>query len=344
MPGQAWFKGIFRYLGALLFVVCAFGVRTSLDPLLGGTRFVYSVFYLTVVLAAYFCGPGPALVASAASALLAYWAFAPPAFALKINVEALTGMGFFTLTSLVDIYFINGMTVALAQYRREHQRAEVLAEGNASMFKEFSERTTHHLQLVAALLQSRAGDSVDALYRSALAEASLRTMAISRAHRALAEGGMAPVDFTAFARQLMGASLGAAGMSDKDIEISGVAISLPPERATSTAVILLEWVRAMLHHPRRERGAPIRLHIMTDERFHRLRLAAPLPDSEPGGGLMMDDVSSRIVEAAVDQIQGRCTQYRDLSNAVIELSLPIDPPAIADSAALISEPPSSLLH
>ena len=70
-------------------------------------------------------------------------------------------------------------------------------------------------------------------------------------------------------------------------------------------------------------------------RDHRLRLAARLPDSEPHGDLMMDDISQGIVDAAIDQIQGRCSQYRDATGAVFELSLPINPTAIATIRRLI---------
>ncbi len=344
MPGQSLLQGRFRYVAALLFVACAFGARVGFDSLFGNTTFVYSIFYLAVVLAAYFCEAGAAICASAVSAVLAYWAFSAPTFAFKINPEGLTGMGFFALTSAIDIFFINAMKQALEQYSREHRRAETLAEGNAVMFKEFSERTTHHLQLVAALLQSRADNGVDEAYRHALTEASRRTMAISRAHRALIDDGTALIDFTPFARQLMRASMDAVGLPEREVEILGDAVGMTSERATSIAIVLLESVRALLRCRDRASAEPVRLHLTSDPLFYRLRLTAALPVRGAQDEPLMDDMSHRVANAAIEHIQGRFSFYRGDGCAVFELSVPQNPVPFVDVPLALVGTPSSLLH
>ncbi|KRB82826.1 hypothetical protein ASE00_12465 [Sphingomonas sp. Root710] len=323
---------------ALSLVGAGFATRSALDPVFRHNSFVFSIFYLTVVLAAFFCGSGPAIVASILSALLAYWAFADPVYSMKLNVEALTGMAFFALTCAIDIYFIMGMQRAVQKYRLEHLRAEGLAEGNAILFKELNERTTHHLQLVSALLQARAGEGGDAVYRTALAEASRRTMGIVRAHRAIADEAIAPIDFAGFARQLIQASIETSGQRARPVTISGDRVMFGAEQATSTGVILLEWLGAVAASPPRDMLAPIDLRIDSDELCCTMTLTAQMGHVASG----IDDISRQLMNAAVEQMNGRFSWHSEGANVTFSLSVPLAPP-VGDLATPI-DPPSTLLH
>jgi len=235
MPGNARLKVSNRYLTAILLVVLAFCTREAMVPLLGETRVAFSTFYLAVVLSAYFCGVGPATCASILSAAVAYWAFVSPAYAPKFDVDSLTSMAFFGLTSAVDIYFITGMRRALNEYRLERTRAERLAQGNADLFREFNERATTHLQLVAALLHLRSREGLDAAYSNALADASRRTLMISRVHRSLNHGAVPLTDFSGFTRQLLAAFVEAADHHDIRVIVSGDEIMLRFRKSGETA-------------------------------------------------------------------------------------------------------------
>jgi two-component sensor histidine kinase len=341
MPGQGWFQGYWRYLAATACVAMAFGIRVSLDPMFGHVSFVFSVFYLTVVLTAYFAGAGPAIFASFASAAIAYWAFVSPPFAFKVHPEALTSMAFFMLTSAVDIYFITGMTRALQEYRIQKLRAEQLADDHAALFREYNERTTHHLQLVAALLQLRAGDGADPGWSDALTEASRRTMLIARAHRNMHAGSAAMIDLSAFAGQLLTADLSASGAPDLSIEISGDAIRVSPEQATSIAIILLEWFRFVLHHQIRDATRRIRLELKADGDGYCIALSSPsaaISERQPA-----DALSRQIIQASADQLHGHARPVPVIEGLSFELVVPVLPEA-DPIVAIAMVPTTSTVH
>lgn len=342
MPGQNWFQGYWRYLAAAGFVGSAFVGRIALDPMYGHVSFVFSIFYLAVVLAAYFAGTGPAIFASFASATIAYWAFAKPAFAFKVNPEALTSMSFFMLTSAVDIYFITGMSRAMQEYRAQKLRAEQLADEHADLFREFNERTTNHLQLVAALLQLRAGDGADAGWSDALAEASRRTMLIARAHRNMHASSVAIVDLPAFAGQLLTAGLAASGDPDISFEISGDAIHVPPEQATSIAIILLEWFRFIMHHQASQSGRRIRLDLSANADGYSVALASP--SALMGERQPVDMLSRQIIQASADQLQGHARPVPVSQGLSFELVVPVLPVADTIITTAATAPATSTLH
>lgn len=341
MPGQGWIQGYWRYLAAAGCVVLAFAVRIALIPIFGPVSFVFPIFYLAVVVAAYFTGVGPAIMTSLASAALAHWTFAKPAFAFKLTPEAATSMGFFMLTSTVDIYFISGMTRALHEYRAQKLRAEQLADSNAELFREFSERTTNHLQLVAALLQLRAGDGADASWSDALTEASRRTMLIARAHRDMHEGGAKPVDLSAFAGQLLSAGLAASDDPALAIEIAGDTISLPPEQATSIAIILLEWFRFVLRHQIPGGARRVRLELTANGNGYCVALSSP--SAIMGEKLPGDALSRQIVQASADQLHGYARPVPTIDGLAFELVIPTLGDADPIIAATIA-PATSTVH
>ncbi|SDD42604.1 Two-component sensor histidine kinase, contains HisKA and HATPase domains [Sphingomonas sp. YR710] len=341
MPGQGWFQGYWRYVAAAGCVAMAFAIRVSLDPMFGHVSFVFSVFYLAVVLTAYFAGAGPAIFTSIASAAIAYWAFVSPPFAFKVDPEALTSMAFFMLTSAVDIYFITGMTRALHEYRIQKLRAEQLADDHAALFREYNERTTHHLQLVSALLQLRAGEGADAGWSDALTEASRRTMLIARAHRNMHAGSVSMIDLSVFAGQLLTADLSASGDPDLSIEISGDAIRVSPEQATSIAIILLEWFRFVLHRQTGDATRRIRLELKADSRGYCIALSSPsavIGERQPA-----DTLSRQIIQASADQLHGHARPVPAMEGLCFELVVPVLPETDPIIAAAIV-PTTSTLH
>lgn len=344
MPGQGWLKGYRRYLAALFCVALAFGARVALDPLIGDTRLVFPAFYLAVVFSAYFAGVGPAVCATILSAGLAYWAFVDPAYEMKVVPEALTSMGFFALTSAVDIYFINGMRRALQEYRVERMRAEQLAQGNADLFREFNERTTTHLQLVAALLHARARDGLDATYSNALADASRRTLMISRMHRNLNHGEVPLTDFSGFARQLLAACVEASSHRDIRVSVSGDDILLPAEQATSMATILFECFRFALRHQPAEGTGRIDVHLSAGDMAYRLRLSSSTARAPAGMTLLGDELTRQAIDAMTDHLQGHFASVPVRDGMMFELSVPTGTAKPQQPPIDMPEPVSRMLH
>jgi two-component sensor histidine kinase len=302
------------YLLALTLVLLGWGARAALGPVLGFDH-SYTVFYPGVILAAYFLGARPAALTAVLSAACGYWFFAHPVQAWKADPSGLTTLAFFALTSSVSVYFITGMGRALKALAAERVRAEALAHSHATLFQELNERVTNHLQLVAALLQVQARDEGDPALSLALAEASTRTLLISRVHRNLAGDDHRALDFDAFARQLVEVTLAARGNPPVRVDLQRGGLLLPPDQATSVAIVLLECLNARLDD---DSPAALRIRLAGDDRELVLEIA------ESGGGFErpVADPFGPIVEAMVEQLGGRFTVRLEPEGPVRALTFP----------------------
>lgn len=108
-----------RYGVALIAIVCAVGLRIWLDPALAGGG--YAFLFIAVIVAAWYGGLGPALVALTLSVLTSAWLFsAPPSAFPEPLPRALIGLAVFFLMGII--------TAALSESMRKAQRrAEALA-------------------------------------------------------------------------------------------------------------------------------------------------------------------------------------------------------------------------
>ncbi|HEX5377655.1 MAG TPA: DUF4118 domain-containing protein [Phenylobacterium sp.] len=97
-----------RYVWAVTLVAAAFLARFILQPLFGPTH-IYTAFYPVVLIAAYGLGARPAILATALSAAIAYWCFAPPPFDWKLDAESGAGLAVFVGVSTVAIYLVTGL-------------------------------------------------------------------------------------------------------------------------------------------------------------------------------------------------------------------------------------------
>lgn len=306
-----------RMLFAAGAIGLAFLIRYLLDPLFGPDRFVFSSFYLAVVVIAFVAGVVPALVASVVVAPIAYWAFAEPSFAWGTNQGALAAIYFYTLTTAMNILFIALLKRVLAENHQRRIAAEQQAEGHAALFREFNQRSAQHLQLVAALLDALASDDRDGRYAHVVADTSSKTLAIARLHRALDSGGAAETDITAFARHMLLASVESGARQPVAIEVAGDALLLPAEQATSVAVILLEYLRALL-----DAGAA-RIALAIDAPGRTLTLSA---QGAGGGALavgLADPFARDVVKAALQQLSGALVDGERARGAALRLSLPL---------------------
>jgi len=304
MPGQSWLRGR-RYVAAVLAVAVAFVARLWMRSVLGDA-FVFGVFYPAVILVAYFAGRGPAILAAVLSAAVGYWAFAAPAFAVGFNAYASKSMAFFALNAAVNIYFITGMTKAMNEARLQRQRSDMLAEGHADLFREFNERTTNHLQLVSALLQTQAAEEPGEGASGVLAEASKRSLMISQVHRSLQDERDRTTNFVVFARQLISSCLHAAGDPPILIEVAEQDVNLPADQAAALAGVVFEWLRVILMQSAAQQGGVFRLALAREDDGFRLSLRGRWDQDEWGRSAApsMRPLDSNIVGALVDQLGG----------------------------------------
>lgn len=324
-----------RYGASLALVGLGFAARLALAPLFGDSH-TFTVFYPVVILAAYFFGAGPAILSAGVSAGLAYWFFAAPAQAWKWDVANLTTTLLFAFTATVSIYFITGMARALDLLAAARARAEALARSHAELFGELNERVTNHLQLVAALLQLQARDEADQSLSTALAEASARTILISRVHRAVAGEADKTLDFDVFARQLLDATLAARGHPPVRVEIEEQGVRLPLDQATSVAIVLLECFNARLQQ---NTPALMRVRLRETDREATLEVAESRPRGEDLPEL---DLKRQSIEAMVEQLGGRFSHRSDDDGALSALVFPR--PGAVPTAALAGAVPAPTLH
>jgi two-component sensor histidine kinase len=312
-----------RYAAAAACVCVSLIARILLHPLFHDYM-AFTTFYPSIVLAAYFAGAGPAIFSAVLSAALGYLVFAAPHFPFRMNAQAIASLGFFSFTSSVEIYFITGMTRAVNDLRMERTRAQILAEGHANLFREFNERATNHLQLVAALLQVQARDEYDQDYSSALSEASKRSLLISQVHRSLYGEPQRRTDFAAFARQLLASSLTAAGGPPLTVEVEDQGIALPPDQATSLAVVLFECFRNVLARRHALRIEAFNVALKDEGDVYRLRLSIRSRDASMRGvqAPIEQGLPHQVVHAVTEQLKGAFSSLSGLEGPVYELVFP----------------------
>ena len=304
------------YIAALGLAMVGFSARYALQPVFGANH-AYTAFYPVVLVAAYAFGARPAILAATVSAVLGYWCFAAPIRMVKLDPDSLTSLGFFALTSSTTIFLMQSLAKAVAATREAQGRAEQLAQAHASLFSELNERVTNHLQLVAALLQLQARDEPDAAARKALGEAAARTMLISKTHRSIAgEAGGELLDFDAFARQLLDATLSARANPPVRIEFEQGGLWLSSEQATSVAIVLLECLNARLSS---DDPGVLRIGLRADRGVGSLRITEierPLDPLSPAG--------PSLIEAMVEQLRGRFSSRSAAEGRVSELTFPLE--------------------
>jgi two-component sensor histidine kinase len=323
------------YAAAVGLVCAAFIVRWAIHPSFGYTH-AYSAFVPMILITAYLFGARPALLAAILSFGLGFTFFASPAPWFGPNVRTLASLGMFVMTVGVAIYFITGMGRALRDLAAERARAQALADSHAELFRELNERVTNHLQLVAAVLQLQARTEQNRAVSSALAEASCRTLEISKVHRSLTSDQNEALDFQTFAAQLLKNTLEARGQSTSGIVLDAAGVRLTPDQATSVGLVLLECLNSRL------RGAgdgSIRIHMRGDDKEVRLEVCRSLDSAEP----YIRPASPYLVTAMVEQLSGRFTERSDAEGATLELVFPRTPtPQPTPASPYLNSAPTTL--
>lgn len=306
-------KTIAPYAAAIGLVLAAFIVRWAIHPSFGYSH-AYSAFAPMILITAYMFGARPALLAAVMSFGLGFTFFASPAPWFGLNVRTLASLGMFAMTIGVGIYFITGMGRALRELAVERSRVQGLADSHAELFRELNERVTNHLQLVAAVLQLQARTEHNRAVSSALAEASGRTLEISKVHRSLTSDQNEPLDFQTFAAQLLKNTLEARGQSTTGIVLDATGVRLTPDQATSVGLVLLECLNSGMGAA----DGSLRIHMRGDDKEVRLEVCRSLA----GDGPYTQPASPYLVTAMVEQLSGRFTERSDADGSTWELVFP----------------------
>jgi C4-dicarboxylate-specific signal transduction histidine kinase len=104
-----------RYALAIAITVVVTGIRYALDPILTNHS-VFHFYYASVILAAWYCGFGPAIMNVALGAVIASYSFAPPRGSFEVaEAKHQFGLVFFCIISSYLAYLIHWLNRDIAR-------------------------------------------------------------------------------------------------------------------------------------------------------------------------------------------------------------------------------------
>jgi two-component sensor histidine kinase len=233
-----------RYWAAIALVLVALALRLTVSSAMAN-GYGYTCFYPAVILAAYWLGARPALLATGLSTAIVYTFLGPVRLHWNLDGRGLVALSFFLVSSLLLIHILSTIRAQFALLAATHARVEALAAGQAELFHEHAQRTTDHLQLISAILQLRAREEADPMVSRVLTNAASRTLLISRAHREFAGNPDSRIPFDAFARKLVQASASRGGLPTDKVRIADGDLDVPLEHATALGLVLLEYLTTL---------------------------------------------------------------------------------------------------
>lgn len=310
-----------EYWGAVGLVLGSLGLRLLFAPILAN-GYGFILFYPAVILSAYWLGGRPALLATALSTALAC-AFGPTPLSFLEDGRALLSLAFFLISSILLLHVLSSIRERFSDLARSHARVEALATGQAELFREHAQRTTDHLQLISAILQVRALGEDDPTAARVLTNAASRTLVISRAHRAFADGDARTILFEDFARRLTHAASDRGGLEADRVMFGGGEVTVPVEQATALGLVLLEYLTTLRAHSPVARLL-VGLEEQADQRVLLLTAAGAADLPAP-----RDTV---LVEALTGQLGGSLKVARGPTGCAVRLAFPaaLQPPPAWD--------------
>jgi len=303
----------------LMLLATLFGL--SLDPILGDAG-AYASFYPAVAIAAVGLGRGCALGVSALSAAIGHLCLDQPRWTAKFEPEALVSLLLFLTTAAAMIWMVERIRRGVREQVAARHEAEGRAQDHFDLFCEINERVANHLQLVAGLLQAHARDE-RGRSMEAFAEASARTMLISRLHRHIAGSAPGDLPFHALAQRL--ASTAVAGQVDLRVEVTGGELHLPPDQATSAALLLLECIKARLAS---NASGLIRVNLGTEAHLARIEMTEAGTET----AAWPSPLNLHFIEAMVEQLGGDFRRRADENGSTAALVFPRYRPLADESA------------
>jgi PAS domain S-box-containing protein len=140
-----------RYSFAVFSVILATLLRLALNPALGNTNVPFITYFLAVIVTAWACGLGPALLSVVLSAIAAFYFFLPPNFSLAFTETE-------HVLSLI-VFLIVGAAIAILSEAMHRARAR--AEATAHALRESREQLSTTLRSIGdAVIATDAGGLV----------------------------------------------------------------------------------------------------------------------------------------------------------------------------------------
>lgn len=299
------------YWAAGLLVLLSLVVRLTLSSAMG--TYGYTCFYPAVILAAYWLGARPALMAAGLSTVIVYAFLGPTPLHWNMDGRGLVALSFFLLSSALLIHILSTIRARFNLLAATHARVEALAAGQAELFHEHAQRTTDHLQLISAILQLRAREEADPMVSRVLTNAASRTLLISRAHREFTGNPDSRIPFDAFARKLVEASAARGGLSADRVRIAGGDLDLPLEHATALGLVLLEYLTTLKTCP----SATSLAVILAEDGDQRTLNLVAAGDSE-----VAPPRDIPLFEAVSEQLGGELLITRGATGCGVRISFP----------------------
>ena len=311
------------YLIAMGAALAAYLARYLMQPILGDNH-AYSLFYPVILVCAYLYGRGPAILAAALSATLAFWTFVEPRFVIGYDARALTPLLFFAITSGVGIYLITGLTSALNRLAVEQGEARAVADAHAGLFRNLQARIGHHMHLIVGVLMIQARGEADPEILALLRRAGSRSQLISQIHRDFSGEPVSTLEFCEFSRSLARIVCAEAKAPEDRIEVLGDAVRLPVEVATSLGVALVEcltWIAA--RHP----SSRLRIRLRREDERVMVMVSQ---FGDPGPEIVAMTQGAFMFRAMVEQAGAEVIfAANSLDGPAIEITLPVPAPTVA---------------
>lgn len=277
--------------------------------------FPFITFLPVIAVTAFVGGLGPGIFVTFLGALLAWYAFIPPAYSLTLTAEAALALAFFVATSAIIVLIIHLMQSALARLGGERARSARLVEQRELLFAELQHRISNNLQVVSALMTLQKSSLSDAQARQALSEASQRLALIAKLNRKLHDPANAGLDLKEFLRELCQDVSRAAGIEDAGCHVKGLeGVPLAADKAVPLALIVTELLNNSIEHGFAGREA-VMLH-MDLKRSGADEIVLTVQDNGHGlpAGFDLKQAKSlglRIVQSLAQQIGARLEFFSD---------------------------------
>jgi two-component sensor histidine kinase len=334
------------YSAALSILVVALLLRMMLNQALP-LGFPYLTFFPSIVIIAFICGTGPAILASVLAGLASWYFFIPPFHSFAIEAPSILALVFFALIVGINIAVIHRLFESLALVDAERKRALSLAAQRDVLFRELQHRIGNNLNMISALLNIQSRGITDARSKQALAEAARRISVIADINRMFHDPAHADgVIDDGFVRELGLKCLDAAGAGDRvRFEARITPIALAQEQFLPVSLIMTECINNALEHGLgRTGGGRIEVALRQDLVGRRLELTV----HDNGSGLPEDfdlakskSIGLMVVRSFTTQLRGTFTM-ENVQGTLCTLTFPDPAEAAAQSVAPGLEPATPL--
>jgi two-component sensor histidine kinase len=233
-----------------VFLICvfSFAVRYVVQSEMP-VGYPYIAFFPTVMLATFLFGLGPGIFAGALCGVVAWYAFLPPMFEVKLSRSILFAVVFYGAVAAINIVLIHTLQRINRRLVDERERNRKLAERGELLFRELQHRVSNNLQVVSGLLALQMRDISDEEARLALDEAARRLGLIGRIHRQLYSPHGEQLQLSAFLEQLGADLIDAGGKPGIELQVKvDEEVELPAEAAVPVALIVAEAVSNAIEH------------------------------------------------------------------------------------------------